>query len=157
MRRASFVLAAASLLPTAAFAKEHRMVHSPSLAEVLARRAETTEVRIFHVDQAVRTRIAIRPDQLETVRFAQSFSSHDRKLVESAYDALAAAEPEPSGESAEFRWKLVFLAGEHRVAEVYASTLTPFGRIGETDVRFRNDRLREWLEKHFVAKRKAEG
>jgi len=121
--------------------------------ELKGARSRATKLRVFHIPDDILTLTTIAPDEIETYSEVEVHDSADKAVVDGTLDALIAAGPHHTSESAEMRWKLVFFdPSEARILEVYAAPKYrgPVGMIQSTPVECRNDTFMTWLYKHFA-------
>lgn len=111
---------------------------------------KTASVAIRHVGAYVATRSALTLEQLAAIK--PIATTGDKPTIGELFDEIRAAGPVPTMESTEQRWSLTFL-DQHggKLLVVTSSIFTPRdGTIGGRRVLFRNDRLVEFLAKHYA-------
>ncbi len=126
------------------------MTTAAMLAELHTCRARAATLVVRHVGALVSTQRTITPDRL--AKIAPIGETHDRTIIGAAFDAIAAAHPEPTMELAEQRWHLTFADAEGaHLATVMSASFAPFyGTIDGSDVVFAHDALVRWLADHFA-------
>ena len=121
------------------------------LLETSGLRARTARLDLYRIDQSVRTRTTIVPQQIETFPAADHRSTWEQHELDAFYAAVERSRPHYAQQPVEYRLKAVALdAGGARIAELYASAILPFGMYeADTYLRFGSDAFVRWIEAAF--------
>jgi len=131
---------------------ESTIASTPVVREIDAARARVAKMLVFHIPDLISTFTTIAPGQIETFPAVETREVNDKSVIDGTLAAIVAAQPRPTTDAAEMRWKLVFTdSADARVLEVYSTRQSlQLGMVGSTYVEFANDTLTSWLYKHFA-------